>query len=179
MFARIKALLSENQPALAGDGAEGLGELEIAAAALLVEAALMDGNFDPVERGKIAQLLARRFELGAAKAEALIEAAEAQVRRTPQLYGFTRVVKDEFAYEDRVELVEMLWEVAYADGELHDFEASLMRRIAGLIYVSDRDSGAARKRALDRAPDQTRAGADTGSDLGAEARPETSSEKGS
>ncbi len=171
MLARIKALLSENQSALSGADAEGLGELEVAAAALLVEAALMDGNFDPVERGKIAQLLARRFEIAADKAEALIEAAEAQVRRTPQLYGFTRVVKDEFAYEDRVELIEMLWEVAYADGELHDFEASLMRRIAGLIYVSDRDSGAARKRALDRA------GAET--DTGGEQGPETSSEKGS
>lgn len=173
MFARIKALLSENTSALPRDAAEGLGELEIAAAALLVEAALMDGNFDPVERGKIAQLLARRFELGAARAEALIEAAEAQVRQTPQLYGFTRVVKDEFAYEDRVELIEMLWEVAYADGELHDFEASLMRRIAGLIYVSDRDSGGARKRALERAPNSAPESAEAGS------KSETSSEMGS
>ncbi len=169
MFARIKDLLSEQDPALSGDRTEGLSELEIAAAALLVEAALMDGDFDPVERAKIAQLLARRFEHGTAKAKALIEAAEDQVRRTPQLYGFTRVVKDKFAYEDRVELIEMLWEVAYADGELHDFEASLMRRVAGLIYVSDRDNGAARKRALDRATEGARAG--TGS--------ETSSEKGS
>ena len=169
MFARIKALLSEKEPALSSDGAKGLGELETAAAALLVEAALMDGSFDPVERGKITQLLSRRFELETAKAEALIEAAEDQIRRTPQLYGFTRIVKDEFAYEDRVELVEMLWEVAYADGELHDFEASLMRRIAGLIYVSDRDSGAARKRALDRAPEGARAGSES----------ETSSEMGS
>lgn len=151
MFARIKALLSETEPALSGDGAEGLGRLEVAAAALLVEAALMDGSFDPVERDKIVKLLARRFDLAAAKAEALIDTAEAKVRQTPQLYAFTRVVKDEFEYEDRVELIEMLWEVAYADGDLHDFEASLLRRIAGLIYVSDRDSGAARKRALDRA----------------------------
>ncbi len=166
MFARIKALLSEKEPALPVGGAEGLGALETAAAALLVEAALMDGNFDPVERGTIAQLLARRFELGTAKAEALIETAEDEVRRTPQLYGFTRVVKDEFAYEDRVELIEMLWEVAYADGELHDFEASLMRRIAGLIYVSDRDSGAARKRALDRAPASARSGSETSSETG-------------
>ncbi len=166
MFARIKSLLSEKEPALPVGGAEGLGALETAAAALLVEAALMDGTFDPVERGTIAQLLARRFELGTAKAEALIEAAEDQVRLSPQLYSFTRVVKDEFTYEDRVELIEMLWEVAYADGELHDFEASLMRRIAGLIYVSDRDSGAARKRALDRAPASARSGSETSSETG-------------
>ena len=60
------------------------------------------------------------------------------------------MIKDRFPHEERLELMEMLWEVAYADGVLHDFEASLMRRISGLIYVSDRDSGAARKRALAR-----------------------------
>ncbi len=49
-----------------------------------------------------------------------------------------------------LELMEMLWEVAYADGELHHLEANLMRRLAGLLQVPDRDSGAARKRALKR-----------------------------
>jgi len=44
----------------------------------------------------------------------------------------------------------MAWEVAYADGELHDFEANLLRRLAGLLYIEDRDSGMARKRVLDR-----------------------------
>jgi len=46
--------------------------------------------------------------------------------------------------------VEMLWEVAYADGVLHEFEAQLMRRLAGLMFVDDRDSGLARKRTLDK-----------------------------
>jgi uncharacterized tellurite resistance protein B-like protein len=47
-------------------------------------------------------------------------------------------------------VIEMLWEVAYADGRLHDYEASLLRRVTGLLYVSDRDSGEARKRVLAR-----------------------------
>ena len=50
----------------------------------------------------------------------------------------------------RIDLMEMLWEVCYADGVLHDFEAQLMRRMAGLMFVDDRDSGAARKRALEK-----------------------------
>lgn len=150
MFDRIKALLSDGGPQPADAGPGSPGELEVAAAALLVESALMDGHFDSLERSKIANLLARRFALSDAAAERLIETAEDKVRHSPQLYGFTRVVKDRFEYEDRIELMEMLWEVAYADGELHDFEASLMRRVAGLIYVSDRDSGAARKRVLER-----------------------------
>ena len=52
--------------------------------------------------------------------------------------------------EERVKIIEMLWEVAYADGVVHHYEANLIRRINGLLYVSDRDSGAARKRVAAR-----------------------------
>jgi uncharacterized tellurite resistance protein B-like protein len=85
-----------------------------------------------------------------AEARSLLELAGDEVANASQLYGFTRVVKDNFDHDERVELMEMLWEVVYADGALHDLEASLMRRIAGLIYVPDRESGAARKRAMSR-----------------------------
>ena len=91
-----------------------------------------------------------RFELTEAEARSLLELAGDEVANASQLYGFTRVVKDNFDHDERVELMEMLWEVVYADGALHDLEASLMRRIAGLIYVPDRESGAARKRAMSR-----------------------------
>ena len=47
-------------------------------------------------------------------------------------------------------MLQMLWEVAYADGELHDYEASLLRQVAGLLYVTDQESGTARKRARER-----------------------------
>ena len=55
-----------------------------------------------------------------------------------------------FFEEERIDLMEMLWQLVYSDGELHEFEATLMRRLAGLLYVDDRDSGLARKRALDK-----------------------------
>ena len=64
--------------------------------------------------------------------------------------GFTRVIKDRYSPEERVELVEMAWEVVYADGELHDYEANLLRRLGGLLYVSDKERGDARKRVLAR-----------------------------
>jgi uncharacterized tellurite resistance protein B-like protein len=124
--------------------------LQVAAAALLVEAAQMDADFDAVERTKILELVRARFELSEAEAQSLLELAGDKVANASQLYGFTRVVKDNFDHEERVELIEMLWEVVYADGTLHDLEASLMRRVAGLIYVPDRESGAARKRALSK-----------------------------
>jgi uncharacterized tellurite resistance protein B-like protein len=110
----------------------------------------MDAEFDAVERTKILELVRARFELSEAEAQSLLELAGDKVANASQLYGFTRVVKDNFDHEERVELIEMLWEVVYADGTLHDLEASLMRRVAGLIYVPDRESGAARKRALSK-----------------------------
>ncbi|RDD62312.1 TerB family tellurite resistance protein [Ferruginivarius sediminum] len=148
MWERIKSLLSERESA-GSDGAPD-EELQLAVAVLLVEAAHMDSEFHSDERSSIVDLLARRFELDAAAAEKLVDKAAATVADSAELYGFTRVVKDSFTHEDRVEMMEMLWEVAYADGELHDYEANLMRRVAGLIYVSDRESGEARKRALSR-----------------------------
>ena len=111
---------------------------------------MIDGDFGDAERQTIAGQLADRFHLSAAEVEALIEDARQAAEESSQLYAFTRVVKDGFSPAERLRMIEMLWEVAYADGRLHDYEASLVRRVAGLIYVPDRDSGAARKRALRR-----------------------------
>ena len=126
------------------------GDLQMAAAALLVEAALMDERFEESERAKIVELLTARFELSDSETEELLETARRRVDQSVQLFCFTRVVKDGFSHDERCELMEMLWQVAYADGRLDDYEANLMRRIAGLIHVSDRESGQARKRALAR-----------------------------
>ncbi len=149
MIKRIKALLLAGDDGSAAAAAPGEGDdLQVAAAALMVEAALMDDRFEASERDKIAELLKARFELGEADAETLLATARERVGRSSQLFGFTRVVADRFSHDERVELMEMLWQVAYADGVLDDYEANLMRRLGGLIHVSDRDSGEARKRAL-------------------------------
>jgi uncharacterized tellurite resistance protein B-like protein len=148
MLDRIKTLLGDKTGA-AESGANFDG-LQLAVAVLLVEAARMDSEFDADERKTVQGLLARRFELDATAADRLLAEAERKAENSVELYGFTRTVKDAFEHEDRVEFMQMLWEVAYADGELHDYEANLMRRVAGLVHVTDRESGEARKRALDR-----------------------------
>ena len=136
MLDRIKRLFAavgvDSPPA---EAAAGVDELHLAAAALLAEVALGDDRFDAAER---------------AATQRLVEAAEGVARESTHLLRFTRVVKDNFSPAERVELIEMIWEVVYADGERHAYEDSLMRRIAGLIYVSDRERGAARRRALAR-----------------------------
>lgn len=120
--------------------------LKLASAALLVEAAVLDGDFDAAERATIKRLLKDHFSLDSHQVAELIEEAEATVADANELYTLARTVKDGVDIDERTAIIEMLWEVAYADGEVHDYEANLVRRLAGLLYVSDRDSGEARKR---------------------------------
>ena len=151
MINRIKALFGEREGRGSGaSGAHSDDELHLAAAALMVEAACLDGDFDDRERAKIDALLRQRFALTDDETRTLLEIATAEQGIRHQLLPYTRIIKERFSEAERIELVEMLWEVAYADAELHDYEANLLRRIGGLIYVSDRDRGAARQRVLAR-----------------------------
>jgi len=125
-------------------------DLEAAVAALLVEAAQMDGTFDQAERDAISRLLGARFGLSAEEIADVIASAEGEENVSNRVFAATRAIRDGLDYEGRVELMEMLWEVAYADGVLDDWEANLARRVAGLIHVEDRDSGIARKRVRER-----------------------------
>lgn len=149
MLDRLKKFLKED-PETKGAADQGVDEVQLAAAALLLEAAGMDGKLDSGERDKVEELIAARFGIDKAEIERLLAQTEEKLERSNQILPFTRVVKDRLDNEERIEVLEMLWEVVYADGELHDYEANLMRRVAGLIYVTDRESGEARKRALTR-----------------------------
>ena len=125
-------------------------DVRLAAAALLVEAAMVDGTLDGVEGALIVRLLTERFSLSPEAANALLAQASALQEESNQLFPFTKVIVEKFDAAQRIALIEMLWEVVYANGQLHDYEASLVRRVAGLLFVSDHDSGAARLRALSR-----------------------------
>jgi uncharacterized tellurite resistance protein B-like protein len=152
MIDRIKSLLSLGRPSASetGEGITAPADRHLALAVLMVEAAYSDGSFDAVERTTISGLAQRCFDLNETEVASLLSAAEELHRSAVDLVRFTRVVKDSFAPEERVEVIEMLWEVVYADGRVDDFEANLMRRLGGLLYVPDRDRGAAQKRVAAR-----------------------------
>ena len=151
MINRIKGFFVERDARPSGQGAHHtVDELHLASAALLVHAACVDTVFDEAERRKILDLVRDRLDLTGEEAQSLLSAAETAVGNSVQLLGFTRAIKDRFSYDERVELIEMLWEVVYIDGHLDEYESQLMRRIGGLIYVTDRDRGLARKRVLDK-----------------------------
>lgn len=149
MLTRILSFLS-GEPA--PETAANSDEVAAAAAAILVETALLDGEFDDAERRTIHAILVERFGLSGNDADTLIDtsAEVAEAAGANGVFAATQVIRDRFSEEERIDMMEMLWQVAYADGNLHDYEANLVRRVAGLLYVRDQDSGAARKRALRR-----------------------------
>ena len=121
-----------------------------ALAVLLIEVARSDDRVERREQGLIERALALRFGLERDAVARLVKAAEEGAIRATDLFHFTRVVVENFTEEERIGVIEMLWEVAYSDGVLTGDEDALIRRVAGLIYVSDRDRGEARRRVMQR-----------------------------
>ncbi|MBB4212076.1 putative tellurite resistance protein B-like protein [Rhodothalassium salexigens DSM 2132] len=144
MLSKLKTLLDRVDKA--GDAQPAFDDLQLAAAALLVEAAVADGQFDAAERAALTRRLRSRFSLDAAEAEALVDAARQRQADSNHLLRFTKAIKDGFDEAGRIQLMEMLWEVVLADGVVDTFEDHLLRRLGGLLYVTDQDRGSARKR---------------------------------
>jgi uncharacterized tellurite resistance protein B-like protein len=122
-----------------------------ALAVLLIEIARSsDDRVEDREEGVIERALTRRFSLEQTEVIRLVKAAEEGAIQATDLFHFTQVVVNNFSNEERIGIIEMLWEVAYADGVLTGDEDTLIRRVAGLIDVSDRDRGDAKRRARER-----------------------------
>ncbi len=130
------------------DQAPGFAPEQVAVAVLMVEAARLDGEVTAAERDRVQDLLARHFGLTPWVAADLVARAERTATESVAWQGFTHTIKEAMDEDERIGVLELLWEVAYADGALHDYEASLLRRVAGLLYVSDRANGEARLRVM-------------------------------
>ena len=143
MFASLLRLLESPTPLRAP-------HTRLSVAVLLLEAARQDDHFAPSERAVIEKILTRHFQLSSQECIHLIEAAEKQVHSMVQLHGHTNDIAQEMSREERIALIEMLWEVAYADGVLDAEEDHLIRRIGKLVYVEDRERVHARLRVLER-----------------------------
>ena len=113
--------------------------LDNACAALLVEIAFADKDFDDTEKDSLRETLVKTYSLNEEEIEEIIQDADRSVEESTSLYGYTRIVNDEFNYEDKLDLIRNLWKVAYADGNLDKYEEHLLRKISDLIHVSHSD----------------------------------------
>lgn len=117
-----------------GDTVEA-DDRRLAVAALLVHAVAIDGVVEAAEKSRIRAVLKTEFGLDAAGTCELIALARARDREAVDLYTFTSVLKRALDAEGRRHVIELLWEVVYADGELHEFEDNLVWRVAELLAV--------------------------------------------
>lgn len=123
----------------------------LALAALLVRLARADGAYDETEKTRIDKVLAARFELSPFEVAELRKNAEILESEAPDTVRFTRSIKDSVAYEDRTQVIEAMWAVVLADGARDEEEDALMRMVAPMLGVNDRDSALARQRVENQA----------------------------
>lgn len=147
----LRAIQEFFQARIEPDSAAGPDQhgLRLASAALLFEMLRADNNDHPQERRVIERTLSEQFGLSGEETRALAELADREAAEAVSLYQFTGLINAHFSPEQKVQVVEMLWQVALADDHVDPYEEALVRKIAELIYVPHRDFIRAKHRVQD------------------------------
>ena len=139
MINKIKDLLTNFGNKEEIEEESDLSQLNNACAALLIEIAFADKEFDETEKISLKQTLIETYYIEDNEIDEIIKDAENTVSESTSLYGYTRIVNDEFEYKDKLSLLRNLWKVAYADGNLDKYEEHLIRKISDLVHISHGD----------------------------------------
>ncbi|MDA7427096.1 TerB family tellurite resistance protein [Primorskyibacter aestuariivivens] len=141
MFADFLKRLTQPEPDTLPDA-----DARLALTALLVRIARSDGTFDEGEMATIDRITAERYGLSPFEATALRKEAEQLEAEAPDTVRFTRAIKDAVPHDNRMAVIEDLWKVVLADGERDHAENALLRMVAPMLGINDRDSALARQR---------------------------------
>ena len=109
-------------------------------AALLIHAAKIDENYTDEEKKIVTRSVADLFNISSEDAEKLVADAEKKEQESNQIVEFTKEIK-KYSMESRLKIIEVIWKIVYSDGTSDDYESNLIRRICGLLYISDKDNG--------------------------------------
>ena len=113
--------------------------LQLASAALMVEVLHADDNVVEAEENELRRILEQRFELSQAEVAALIELAHDEKHAATDYYAFTSLLNEHYSQQQKIDLIEDLWRLAFADDELDRYEEHLLRRLAELLHVPHAD----------------------------------------
>jgi len=108
--------------------------------ALLIHAAKIDENYTKIEKKIIKKTITELNQINEDEAEKLLKIAEKKEEESNQIVEFTREIK-KYPTEFRLKIIEIIWKIVYSDGTSDNFESNLIRRICGLLYISDKDNG--------------------------------------
>ena len=117
-----------------------IGNKKILIAALLVHAAKIDDNYTGLEKEIIKKALKNLLVMKSNEIEELLKEAEKKEQESSQIIEFTKEIKKN-SMEFRLKIIEILWKIVYSDGSSDSYESNLIRRVCGLLYISDRESG--------------------------------------
>lgn len=150
MFDALKRFVAEVTGTQTHARPFGEDDYRLAAAALLIHLAKVDGICSLAERRRLEALIEERFGLDAQKAAELTAVAEQADRKAVDFYQFTSLLKHTLDANGRLKVVEMLWEIAFADGAVHELEENTIWRLAELLGVSSRDRILLRQRVAEK-----------------------------
>ena len=119
---------------------ENIIDKNVLVAALLIHAAKIDENYTSIEKEIIKKALMNLSSVSSLESEKILKNAEEKESESNQIIEFTREIKKN-PMEFRLKIIEILWSIVYSDGSKDSFESNLIRRVCGLLYVSDKDSG--------------------------------------
>ena len=139
MIKKIKDLITKISKKEEMEESSNILELDRACAALLVEIAFADKDFDEREKESLKESLLKSYAIDIETINEIINDAEKTVNESTSLYEYTRTVNDEFEYPQKLNLLENLWKIAYADETLDKYEEHLLRKISDLIHISHSD----------------------------------------
>lgn len=146
MLDALKSFLSEFGEGTKNPSAFESDDYRLAAAALLIHVMSIDGQEKEQEHDKLRAILRKQFDLDDKQTDALIEAATAADREAIDLYRFTSLLNRSLDEAGRLRIVEMMWQIVYADGKVNEFEDNVIWRAADLLHVSSRDRIEMRRR---------------------------------
>ena len=145
MFNSLKKILNQDKEDLKKDSKD----LDLLCG-LMIEAAYTDGKVDQNEIDKIYKVLTSIFMEDPEETKAILEKNLSNLDEIKSLHFYTSQINKSFSNEKKILLIETLWEIILADGNIHEYESNLIRRLAGLLYISDVACGNAKKKILSK-----------------------------
>ena len=149
MFSNLKAAIQKVTSKDSGEE-EYKGEDIQAVIVLLLEACQIDGETDNVEIEYVTNLLINKFNFTQSEAEENINKTLKNNAERIEIFSQIKIILNEMDHNERIEVIEMMWGVILSDGVVDDFEANLMRRMNGLLYISGIESAEAKERAINK-----------------------------
>ena len=150
MFDKLKKFFGEGGDRSVDKKETTVDHIRIAACALFVEMAAIDGSFSESERESIISILRNDYALSDEHATALMEAADEELKRSIDLWQFTNLINQNYSKDEKIQIIETVWKVVYADGRLDKYEDYLMHKLAKLLRLSNEDLIDAKLKVLGR-----------------------------